>query len=50
MDVENTDLERRLLAHERSLTGSHCPYGRSGTEISGPATASIHETPHIGRW
>src|ERR1700730_13213587 len=28
----------------------HCPHARSGTEISGPATASIHETPHIGRW
>src|SRR5271166_1664491 len=32
------------------LTGSHCPYGRSGTEISRPATANIHETSHIGRW
>ena len=31
------------------LTGSHCPYGRSGTKISGPTTGNIHETPHVGR-
>jgi hypothetical protein len=45
MGVENTDFERRVLAHEQILQVliAH-------TEIFGPATASIYETPHIGRW
>jgi hypothetical protein len=33
MDIENTDLERRVLAHEQILKGSHCPYGRNGAEF-----------------
>ena len=31
------------------FTGSHCPYGRSGTKISGAARTDIYGTPHIGR-
>ena len=49
MDVENTDLERRVLAHEQILQVLIAHMAESGTKISGPATANIHEAPHIER-
>jgi hypothetical protein len=52
MDVENTDLERRVLAHEQILQILQvliAHLAEAEPKISGPATTNIHETPHIGR-
>ena len=35
MDIENTDLERRVFGARTDLTSPHCPYGGSGTKIFG---------------
>ena len=48
MDVENTDLERRVLAHEQILKVLIAHMAETEPN-SGPATENIHETPHIGR-
>jgi hypothetical protein len=49
MDVENTDLERRVLAHEQILQVLIAHMAEAEPKFLGPATANIHETPHIGR-
>jgi len=49
MDVENTDLERRVLAHEQILQVLIAHMAEAEPKFLGPATANIHEAPHIGR-
>jgi hypothetical protein len=48
MDVENTDLERRVLAHEQILQALIAHMAE--TEPKFLDRLNIHETPHIGRW
>ena len=48
MDVENTDLERRVLAHEQILQVLIAHMAEAEPKFSGPATASIHETHTLG--
>jgi hypothetical protein len=49
MDIENTDLERRVLAHEQILQVLIAHMAEAEPKFLDRLPANIHETPHIGR-
>jgi hypothetical protein len=49
IDVENTDLERRGLAHEQILQALIAHMAEAEPKFR-PARANIRETSYIGRW